>query len=56
MSEIKAPLNGDKNIKGKSNKYAVWAAYHSAMLQQLSGIQIVILYAGDIVLKIWPSI
>lgn len=51
------PLNGEKKRqKGKSNKYAVLAAYHSAILQQLSGIQIVILYAGDIVLKIFPSI
>jgi hypothetical protein len=56
ISEIKVPLNGQVKVEGKSNKYAVIASYHVAMLQQLSGIQIVILYAGDIVLRIWPSI
>jgi hypothetical protein len=42
--------------KGKSNKCAVWAAYHLHILQQMTGIQIIIIYAGEIIIKIWPSI
>jgi hypothetical protein len=38
----------------KSNKLAVIAAHHISVIQQLSGIQIIIIYTGDIVLKIWP--
>ena len=38
----------------KSNKLAVLAAHHISVVQQFTGIQIIIIYTGDIVLKIWP--
>jgi SP family arabinose:H+ symporter-like MFS transporter len=37
-----------------SNKIAIMAAYHLGILQQVSGIQVIILYAGDILLKLYP--
>ncbi len=37
-----------------SNKIAIWAAYHLGIFQQVSGIQVIILYAGDILLKLYP--
>jgi len=49
MSELKDMKGkGDKLIikKGKSNKIAIWAAFHLSALQQITGIQIVIIYAG----------
>ena len=39
-----------------SNPLAVMTAYCVSALQQLSGIQIVNLYAGEIVLTLWPEI
>jgi facilitated trehalose transporter len=53
LSPISPPV---KKIKSESNPYAIVVAYHLGILQQLSGIQIIIIYTGDIVLKIWPSI
>jgi hypothetical protein len=38
----------------QSNKIAIFAAHHLAILQQVSGIQVIILYAGDILLKLYP--
>jgi len=40
----------------KSNKLAVLAANHISVVQQFTGIQIIIIYTGEIVLKIWPAV
>jgi hypothetical protein len=44
-----------KSGKGKSNKIAVCAAIHLSALQQITGIQIVVLYTGEMLLSILPS-
>jgi hypothetical protein len=46
QGKVKNPL--------QSNKIAIFAAHHLAILQQASGIQVIILYAGDILLKLYP--
>ena len=46
----------DGEVKKSRNKYAVIAAVNVSTLQQFSGIQVIVLYAGDIMLRIWPSI
>ena len=42
--------------KKGDNPYAVAAALNVSLMQQISGIQVILLYTGDIVLRIWPSI
>lgn len=39
-----------------SNSIAVKAAYHLLILQQTSGIQVIILYTGEIMLAISPAL
>jgi len=44
-----------KKEKGKSNKIATYAAFHLSALQQITGIQIIVLYTGEILLDTIPS-
>lgn len=39
---------------GKSNKVAIIVAYSLSSMQQITGIQVIILYAGEMMLSLWP--
>lgn len=46
MQEVNQRREAVARSGAKSNKVAMYTAYHISILQQVTGIQIVILYAG----------
>lgn len=58
MTPIEAQKTQNLATKSRltSNKIAIRIAYLSGTLQQLTGIQVIILYAGEIMLDIEPQL